>query len=57
LASKSKKAAAKKVWSKKKTSYKASYRYAIAGYKIVKRTSDVTENRPFSITTVVPTQN
>lgn len=51
--SKSKKAAAKKAYKAKRATAKAKYTYAIASYKLVKKSSSSTENRPFSITTPV----
>jgi hypothetical protein len=52
--SKSKKAAAKRVYAKARALAKAKYKYATAGYKIVKKKSTVTDVRPFSITTPAP---
>ncbi|MCL8249840.1 hypothetical protein AERO_00460 [Aeromicrobium fastidiosum] len=46
--SKAKKKAAQKSYSAKKKAAKATYRYAIAGYKIVRKVKTVTENRPFT---------
>lgn len=48
--SKTKKAAAKKAYSKKKATAKARYKYAIANYKIVKKTTTQTDSRPFALT-------
>jgi hypothetical protein len=49
--SKSKKAAAKRVYAKARALAKAKYKYATAGYKIVKKSSNVSDVRAFSITT------
>jgi hypothetical protein len=48
--SKTKKAAAKKAYSKRKSSAKAKYKYAIANYKIVRKTTSTTDSRPFTLT-------
>lgn len=48
--SKSKKAAAKKAYAKTRASAKAKYKYAIAGYKLVRKTASTTDSRPFAIT-------
>jgi hypothetical protein len=48
--SKTKKAAAKKAYSKRKSSAKAKYTYAIANYKIVRKTTSTTDSRPFTLT-------
>lgn len=50
---KTKKAAAKKAYANKKASAKAKYKYAIADYKLVKKTTSVTDSRPFTIATPV----
>jgi len=47
--SKSKKAKAKKAYSAKRATARAAYKYAIAGYKIVKKTTQQTETRPFTV--------
>jgi hypothetical protein len=47
--SKNKKAAAKRVYAKARALAKAKYKYATAGYKIVKQTTTLTENRPFNV--------
>ena len=52
--SKSKKAAAKKVYKAKRAAAKAAYTYAIADFKLVKKSSSTTENRPFSVKTPTP---
>jgi hypothetical protein len=52
--SKSKKAAAKRVYAKARALAKAKYKYATAGYKIVKKKSTISDARPFSITTQTP---
>ncbi|MFC5676764.1 hypothetical protein [Aeromicrobium endophyticum] len=49
--SKSKKAAAKKAYKAKRASAKAKFKYGIAGYKIVKKKTTVTDVKAFSITT------
>ncbi|MFC5676763.1 hypothetical protein [Aeromicrobium endophyticum] len=49
--SKSKKAAAKKAYKAKRASAKAKFKYGIAGYKIVKKSSNVSDVQPFSVTT------
>ncbi len=48
--SKSKKAAAKKSYKAKRSTAKAAYKKAVAGSRIVTRTTSTTENRPFSVT-------
>jgi mRNA-degrading endonuclease RelE of RelBE toxin-antitoxin system len=48
--SKSRKAAAKKTYTAKKKAAKATYRYAIANYRIVKKATTTQDVRPFSIT-------
>jgi hypothetical protein len=48
--SKTKKAAAKKAYSKRKSSAKAKYKYAIANYRIVRKTTSTTDSRPFTLT-------
>ena len=47
--SKSKKSAAKKAYAAKRAAAKAQYTYAIAGYRIVKKATTVTDARPFSL--------
>jgi hypothetical protein len=47
--SKNKKAAAKRVYAKARALAKAKYAYDTAGFKNVKRTTTVVENRPFSV--------
>ena len=49
--SKSKKSAAKKAYKAARSSAKAKFKYAIAGYKIVKKTTAVSDVQPFSVTT------
>jgi hypothetical protein len=50
----SRKAAAKKAYTKRKASAKAKYAYAVAGYRIVRKKTQQTDRRPFSVST--PTQ-
>jgi hypothetical protein len=52
--SKSKKAAAKRVYARARALAKAKYKYATAGYKIIKKKSTVTDVRAFDITTQRP---
>ncbi|MET0929665.1 MAG: hypothetical protein ABWX74_09105 [Aeromicrobium sp.] len=49
--SKTKKSAAKKAHAAKKAAAKTAYKYAIANYKLVKKTTSSTDSRPFSIGT------
>ncbi len=51
--SKAKKSAAKKSYSKKRALVKAKYRYSIAGYKLVKKTTIRTEGVPFALTAAI----
>lgn len=55
--SKNKKAAAKRVYAKARALAKAKYAYATAGFKIVKKTSTVSDVRAFNITTPAPTSS
>jgi hypothetical protein len=50
---KNKKALAKKAYAKKRAAAKAKYKAAIANFKIVKKTTTTTVNKPFSVSAVL----
>jgi hypothetical protein len=50
--SKSRRAAAKTAYKARRAAAKAAFRYAVAGHRLVRKTTSTTENRPFSVTTV-----